>query len=181
LRHEGVGPISNSGRGGLEGASSAASSMASGWGDRPGSAAGTLTMMTIVSPSDGRGASWLRQPSRRTRNRCLRTRAPKATVALELSDHPASRLIDSFDVVVRIDAPGRWTISSPPLRRTDGSFAPVPTTLTRPRGSGHLETSPGIAVWPFARMTRMSRSGVFMAPGRRWSGSTPSCRATMEL
>jgi DNA-binding transcriptional LysR family regulator len=32
---------------------------------------------------------------------------PKVTVALELSDHPAARLIDSFDVVIHIGAPGR--------------------------------------------------------------------------
>lgn len=31
----------------------------------------------------------------------------KATVALELSDHPAARLIDSYDVVIHIGAPGR--------------------------------------------------------------------------
>jgi len=32
---------------------------------------------------------------------------PKVTVALELSDHPAARLIDSFDVVIHIGAPAR--------------------------------------------------------------------------
>ena len=32
---------------------------------------------------------------------------PKVTVALELSDHPAARLIDSFDVVIHIGAPTR--------------------------------------------------------------------------
>ena len=32
---------------------------------------------------------------------------PRVTVALELSDHPAARLIDSFDVVVHIGAPAR--------------------------------------------------------------------------
>jgi DNA-binding transcriptional LysR family regulator len=32
---------------------------------------------------------------------------PSATAALELSDHPAARLIDSFDVVIHIGAPGR--------------------------------------------------------------------------
>lgn len=32
---------------------------------------------------------------------------PNATVALELSDHPAARLIDSFDIVIHIGAPAR--------------------------------------------------------------------------
>lgn len=32
---------------------------------------------------------------------------PDVTVALELSDHPAARLIDSFDVVIHIGAPAR--------------------------------------------------------------------------
>jgi DNA-binding transcriptional LysR family regulator len=32
---------------------------------------------------------------------------PKVTVALELSDHPAARLIDSFDIVIHIGAPAR--------------------------------------------------------------------------
>ncbi len=61
---------------------------------------------------------------------------PKVSVALELSDHPAARLIDSFDVVVHIGALGRMD--------------DIVTTLAPNRrilcaSPDYLENAPGIA------------------------------------
>jgi len=96
---------------------------------------------------------------------------PEATVALELSDHPASLSSDSWDVVIHIGSLHGTTRLAASSARRRPIFGTIPS-------SRHPSICNSADAWRCGKMTRTSRYGDFPGPtaASKRSGSSHSCR-----